>query len=1117
MTTELRLLSEVSYRGRGITGPRLHGLLALLADDLRAGRTSARLAADLWPEAEERPEHPRKALQVLVSRTRAQLGPDLVVSTPTGYRLALDEHQVDASAVLLSAAESARHARAGDHIAALHHAEAGLAQWEGRRDAGAVTDPHSPLEDETDTDDAEDPLTELRRRRASTHRSLLRARALALSRLGRRTDAVDPLTAVLRERPRDEEVLLELLRCEAATTGPAQALATYDTYRRALRAEFGTDPGAPLQAAYQELLRSQAPVQRHGVVHDPNALIGRDDDIATVTELLRTSRVTSIVGAGGLGKTRLAHAVSRAAEQRSVYFVPLAGVGTDGDVASEVASALSVREARRTTRAGLIAPADVLGLIVAALGPGPVLLVLDNCEHVVRGTAEMVRGLVSMTRDLRVLTTTRAPLGLSSESVYGLPQLDLPTSVELFERRARAARPDVELAPDAVAEVCRQLDGLPLAVELAAARVRVMSVPAIARRLGDRFTLLRGGARDAPARHRTLRAVVEWSWNLLDPAGQAALRALSVFPGGFTEEAAQALLGRRPDAESTEVTEVTEVTDGDDAEDTLRVLEDLVDQSLLRVVDARSGARFHMLETVREFGTARLETAGETTRVTAAFLAWARDFGTAHHGPLLGAAPIASGELIKAEQDNLLRALRLGLARGDGATVAATTAVLGGVWLVESAYARMAALTDETAWTLSHHRPEPEAVEVTRTALTVCVAYAVVTQGLHASRALVALRRLPTAPPDTLIRATSVVLAAVPGTPGTDGGDNPLLTAVTSAFDSFARESEGDVEGALAASVRMLEAADAVTVPWIWIIAHARVGELSARSGRIERERSHYEAMLPVLEGLRAWPDVVGVHAALALIGLQLGAVDDAERQLDLATSRPADDEAAMTFGLGTDAESGHAFDHAVRGEIALARGQIETGLGLWRTAVEQVTQPSDRNLIAEHSLDLWAVEIGTAAVLAHARYGRLDLVADATGELRHSLTKALTSPLVSSPMSMLELPACGALLLALATVDLAAVDGTTDGDDGGTALRRSAARLIALAERFRLLRNFQPTMSPARARRTAERADATEYARAAAEYAALPHEDLRAAALGALRQRDESVRPTQRAAGSRL
>ncbi|MFC9750271.1 hypothetical protein [Streptomyces niveus] len=182
---------------------------------------------------------------------------------------------------------------------------------------------------------------------------------------------------------------------------------------------------------------------------------------------------------------------------------------------------------------------------------------------------------------------------------------------------------------------------------------------------------------------------------------------------------------------------------------------------------------------------------------------------------------------------------------------------------------------------------------------------------------------------------------------------------------------------------------------------------------------------------------------------------------------------------------------------------------------MEQVTQLNSRSLIAEHSLDLWAVEIETAAVMAHAQHGRLDLVAEAAGELRHSLTKALASPLVSSPMSRLELPACGALLLALATVDLAAVEERTE---DGPGVRRAAARLIALAERFRLLRNFQPTMSPARARRTAERADATEYARAAAEYAALPHEDLRAAALDALRQRDASApTATHRAAGSRL
>ncbi|MCZ9340423.1 AfsR/SARP family transcriptional regulator, partial [Streptomyces sp. TRM76130] len=159
---------------------------------------------------------------------------------------------------------------------------------------------------------------------------------------------------------------------------------------------------------------------------------------------------------------------------------------------------------------------------------GPVLLVLDNCEQVIDGAADLVQALTARSARLRVLTTSRAPLGLSAESLYALPELSPATSAALFAQRARAARPGVELDPGAVADICRHLDGLPLAVELAAARVRVLSVPDISRRLRDRFALLRGGARDAPERHRTLRAVVEWSWNLLEDDGRAALRALSV-------------------------------------------------------------------------------------------------------------------------------------------------------------------------------------------------------------------------------------------------------------------------------------------------------------------------------------------------------------------------------------------------------------------------------------------------------------------------------------------------------------------------------------------------------------------------------------------------------------
>ncbi|HEX4908381.1 MAG TPA: BTAD domain-containing putative transcriptional regulator, partial [Actinomycetes bacterium] len=480
---ELTLLSRVAYRDQEITGPRLRGLLALLAGDLRTGCSTARLVEGLWPD--ELPEHPAKALQIIVSRARAQLGTDVIASTPTGYRLALTEDQVDTSAVLRSASASAARAQAGDHAAALAHAEAGLALWQGAEGGDTGLD---------------DPVAALRAERASTYRSLVRARALALSRLGRHAEAADELAKLHRERPRDEEVLAELLRGEAATVGPSAALDRYEAYRRSLRDELGSDPGPALQAVHQQLLQGTSPVVRHGVAYEPNPLLGRDDDIAAVADLLRSVRVTSIVGPGGLGKTRLAQVVSRQAEQRIVHFVPLAGVASDDDVAGEVAAALGAGGPGRTPSQRAV-PTGVVAGIAAMLGPGPALLVLDNCEHVLRGAAELVRALVSMTKDLRVLTTSRAPLGLSSESVFLLPELSLPTTVELFGQRARAARPGADLPADAVEEVCRHLDGLPLAVELAAARVRVLSVAEIAGGLEDRFGLLRGGPRDAPQRH----------------------------------------------------------------------------------------------------------------------------------------------------------------------------------------------------------------------------------------------------------------------------------------------------------------------------------------------------------------------------------------------------------------------------------------------------------------------------------------------------------------------------------------------------------------------------------------------------------------------------------------
>ncbi|MBW8792737.1 MAG: AfsR/SARP family transcriptional regulator [Streptomyces sp.] len=1052
-TPELTLLPRVACRGREITAPRLRGLLALLAADLRTGCSTGRLVEGLWPD--ELPERPGKAVQILVSRLRSQLGAELVVSTPTGYRLGLDETQVDSSALLVHEAAAAERARAGDHAGALARAEAGLALWDGSVGAGPGEELH-------------DPVAALRAERLRAYRALVRSHALALARLGRRAEATAPLTELNRELPRDEEVLAELLRCEAAGAGRAAALARYDGYRRRLRDELGSDPGARLRAVHQELLSADAAPVRHGVPHEPNPLLGRDADIAAVAGLLRGARVVTVVGPGGLGKTRLSHAVSRAAEQPVVHFVTLAGV-TDHDVADEVASAVGGSEGRQLPGGGK----DTVSGIVAALGPGPALLVLDNCEHVVAGASALVQALVSRSKELRVLATSRAPLGLTSESVYALPELSLATSVELFGQRARAARPGVELPADRVAEICRHLDGLPLAVELAAARVRVLSVADIAHRLRDRFALLRGGARDAPERHRTLRAVVEWSWNLLEPTGRAALRALSVFPGGFDVAAAEYVLGAGGD------------TDGDTDGDAMDLLEQLAGQSLVKVGESAAGVRFHMLETLREFGAARRAEAGEDEAVTGRFLAWARDFGRAHHAGMYGTEAPASFDRVRAEQDNLVLALRHALARADGPATAAVTAVLASLWSVGNSYTRFVTLAAETGGPLSHFRPgpeRPEDVETARSAAAVCAAGLFMGYGPHAVRQLVTLRRLPPAPADTVPRALAAVLCAVPDMRPPeyarleelcDAGE-PLLAGLAAGVASYLWESAYETERALRCARRMLAAVGPLGNPVMTLLSHGRLGELCLKTERGAEAYDHLRAA-EALTGAGTWSDAIGVHYGLVSACLQREDVEEAEYWLGRAAP-DRQQEAAQAFSPEL---------LQARAEIALARGLTEIGLGLWRQAAAGIREagalaPDDP------FLDSWSLQVQAAALAAHAQHGRLEPVAELAGHLRERLL-GMRSDDAAGARDLLELPVYGSVLLALGHAGLARGD-------------RAAVRLLALAEVLPVMRDL-PTLSSARSRQAAENADGAAYADARSEYAALGRDQLRAAARRALHE----------------
>ncbi|MGW7126745.1 AfsR/SARP family transcriptional regulator [Streptomyces bobili] len=670
-----------------LPGPRLRALLTALA--LRPGRpvTPETLIDDVWADAP--PQDAPAALQALVGRLRRTVGKDAVASAPGGYRLAATEDDVDVFVFERLVRQGTEALRDGDPATAARTLDEALALWRG-----------PALADLRDHPAAARP--EARRLEAS------RTRAEADLLLGRADEAVPRLAELTTAHPYDEPLHALLIRALRDTGRPADALAAYDTARRTLADGLGTDPGPALRALYAELLDGNGADPGNGAGNGDGAgrghsgspprpakadtpllpertgnlrprltsFVGREPEIAAIRSELHRVRLVTLTGPGGSGKTRLAE--EAAAGLPHAWLVELASLDRPEAVPGAVVSALGLRETVLMTTDLATPQDDPVALLVEYCAPRSQLLILDNCEHVIGAAAGLAETLLTRCPGLTILATSREPLGVPGESVRPVEPLLPDQAYRLFTERAATVRRDAAAAPrdeEAVTEICRRLDGLPLAIELAAARLRLLTPRQIAERLDDRFRLLTSGSRTALPRQQTLRAVVDWSWDLLDEPERTVLRELSVFAGGWDLEAAEA------------------VCTGPVAD----LVGALVDKSLVVAAPGTGdgGMRYRMLETIHEYATER---AAETPESRAAaerrHRSWVRAL-VARADPLLRSAEqLPWISRLETELDNIRVAIQRGLTAGAEEEAAAVCIAMGWFWWLRNYRYEGAAWTD---------------------------------------------------------------------------------------------------------------------------------------------------------------------------------------------------------------------------------------------------------------------------------------------------------------------------------------------------------------------------------------------------------------------------------------
>ncbi|GAA4912710.1 putative ATPase [Actinomycetospora succinea] len=587
MAVEFRVLGEVAVLRDGrpvdVGHARQRCVLAVLLVELGRPVPTDELIDRVW--ADRPPYRARNALSAYVSRLRTLVAaPEVELARAgTGYALTADPASVDLHAFRLLAAQ----ARAADRPAdAAALADRALASWRGTP-LGSVDTPW---------------FAAVRTSLEAERLAVLLDRNDAALAAGRHADLLVELTDAVRAHPLDERLAGQLMLAQVRSGRQADALASFRAVRARLADELGVDPGAPLRAVHQRILTGDAatptpsaptvPAPRPEPAPEPEpatpalprratSFVGRRADLDRVTAALAAGSLVTLTGLGGVGKTRVALEVAR--HGGGAWFAELAPLEDGGPVSQAVATALHLQQ-----RAG----ATIEQTVIEYLRDRELLLVLDNCEHVLAGAAGLAEQVLRHCPAVTVLATSREPLGVEGERIVPIDPLPPHDAATLFVDRARAARPgfDPEAEkPGAVVDLCRRLDGLPLGIELAAARMRAMNAAEVASRLADP-SFVAGGSRATPTRHQSLAAAVAWSHRLLSDRERTLFDRLSVFAGGVDLDAAHAACAEPGDTEA----------------DTADLLTALVDKSMVTVDHAGDATWYRLLETMRRYGRERL-------------------------------------------------------------------------------------------------------------------------------------------------------------------------------------------------------------------------------------------------------------------------------------------------------------------------------------------------------------------------------------------------------------------------------------------------------------------------------------------------------------------------------